>query len=405
MRKENKYYYPAELKYYIGGVGDTIIMKNISLLGSTGSIGTQTLDVIRQRGMHACAITANKSVNLLEKQLREFRPEYVAVVDEKAARDFRDRTRDVDYKLLVGTDGVCECAQLDDADTVLNSVVGIAGLKPTLASINAKKTVALANKETMVTGGKLVTSAAQKNGVRILPVDSEHSAIFQCLNAAPPERRLRKIILTASGGPFFGRTKSSLKNVTVEQALNHPNWSMGAKITVDSATMMNKGLEVIEAVHLFGVTADEIEVVVHRESLVHSAVEFSDGSIIAQLGVHDMRVPIQYALTYPDRCDAPCERLSITDAGTMTFSKPDTDTFTCLAVCIDAIRHGGLKPVAANGANEQAVSLFLDRKIDFLRIGELVAAATEAQSVGEVSSLDDIFAADKAAREFVLSNI
>ncbi len=380
-------------------------MKKISVLGSTGSIGTQTLDVAKKCGFEVCAITANKSIDLLEKQLRQFRPKFVAVVDEKAAAELRSRTRDVDYTLLTGMDGVCECARLDGVDTVLNAVVGIAGLRPTLAAIEAKKTVALANKETLVAGGTLVTEAAKRNGVNLLPVDSEHSAIFQCLNAAPPSKKINKILLTASGGPFFGKTKKDLAGVTVEQALNHPNWSMGAKITVDSATMMNKGLEVIEAVHLFDVSASDIEVVVHRESLLHSAVEFSDGSIIAQIGVHDMRVPIQYALTYPDRADAPCERLSLTQTAHMSFAAPDYGTFECLSVCINAINAGGLKPVAANGANEQAVALFLDRKIDFLRIAELVSAATDAQSVGNITCIDDIFAADKAAREYVLSKV
>lgn len=380
-------------------------MKNIVVLGSTGSIGVQTLDVIEKCGMKALAITANRSIDLLEEQIRKYKPEYVAVADESAAADLKLRTKDLNYTLLVGMNGVCECAALEKADIVLNSIVGIAGLRPTLTAIDAGKTLALANKESLVTGGDLVMSRAAQKGVEILPVDSEHSAIFQCLNAAPPQRKLHKIILTASGGPFFGKTKAELANVTVEQALRHPNWSMGAKITIDSASMMNKGLEVIEAVHLFGVSADDIEVVVHRESLLHSAVEFSDGSIIAQIGVHDMRVPIQYALTYPDRMDAPCERLSITDAAKMTFAKPDTETFKCLQVAIDAIRQGGCKPIAANGANEQAVELFLNGKIKFLQIGQLVEQATAAQPVSSVNSYDDIIAVDKAAREFVLSCI
>lgn len=380
-------------------------MRSIAVLGSTGSIGTQTLDVVEKLGMSVCALTANSRIDVLEEQLRKFKPAYVAIVDEKAATEFRNRTRDLQYTLLTGIEGVCECASLDEVDIVLNSVVGIAGLRPTLAAINAGKPLALANKESLVTGGDLVMKAARDKNVPILPVDSEHSAIFQCLNAAPPQKKIGKIILTASGGPFFNKTRDELKSVTVEQALKHPNWSMGAKITIDSATMMNKGLEVIEAVHLFSVAADDIEVVVHRESLLHSAVEFVDGSIIGQIGVHDMRVPIQYALTYPNRFDAPCERLSLTQAAQMTFAKPDTDTFQCLSVCIDAIRQGGLKPIAANGANEQAVALFLDRKIGFLQIGELVKAATDAQPVGTVGSVDDVFEADRAAREFVLTRV
>ena len=380
-------------------------MKKVSLLGSTGSIGTQTLDVARRLGIKIVALTANRRTDIIERQIREFAPAYVAVADEAAAKDLRERTRDLSYTLLTGADGVCRCAEIDEADFVVNAVVGIAGLKPTLAAINAGKTLALANKESLVTGGELVMNSAERAGVKILPIDSEHSAIFQCLNAASPERRINKIILTASGGPFFGLNADQLKNVTAAQALRHPNWSMGQKITIDSATMMNKGLEVIEAVHLFGVSADEIQVVVQRESLLHSAVEFSDGSIIGQIGVHDMRVPIQYALTYPDRLDAPCERLDLIAASKLTFAKPDTETFRCLKVCIDAIKQGGCKPVAANGANEAAVDLFLNGKIGFLRIGELVGDAADAQPVGKITGIDDIIAVDAAAREYVLSHI
>ena len=379
-------------------------MKQISLLGSTGSIGTQALDVIEKLGYRVCALTANRSVDRLEEQIRRFRPEYVAVGDEKAAADLRARLRDRSVTLLVGTEGVCECAALPQADMVINAVVGIAGLRPTLAALEAGKPLALANKESMVTGGELVKAASRRNNAPILPVDSEHSAIFQCLNGAPPERSLHQLWLTASGGPFFGFSRDDLAHVTVEQTLKHPNWSMGAKITVDSATMMNKGLEMIEAVHLFDVSPDRIHVVVHRESLLHSAVEFSDGSILAQIGVHDMRVPIQYALTYPHRAEAPCDRLDLSKIGSMTFASPDLDTFRCLAVCLDAIGQGGLKPVAANGANEAAVALFLDRRIGFLDIARLVADATAAQPVGSVTDVESIFDADQAAREYVLSH-
>ena len=379
-------------------------MKQISLLGSTGSIGTQALDVIEKLGYRVCALTANRSVDRLEEQIRRFHPEYVAVGDEKAAADLRSRLRDRPVTLLVGTEGVCECAALPQADMVINAVVGIAGLRPTLAALEAGKPLALANKESMVTGGELVKAASRRNNAPILPVDSEHSAIFQCLNGAPPERSLHQLWLTASGGPFFGFSRDDLAHVTVEQTLKHPNWSMGAKITVDSATMMNKGLEVIEAVHLFDVSPDRIHVVVHRESLLHSAVEFSDGSILAQIGVHDMRVPIQYALTYPHRAEAPCDRLDLSKIGSMTFASPDLDTFRCLAVCLDAIGQGGLKPVAANGANEAAVALFLDRRIGFLDIARLVADATAAQPVGSVTDVESIFDADQAAREYVLSH-
>lgn len=379
-------------------------MKNISLLGSTGSIGTQALDVARKLGHNVVALTANSRVDILEQQMREFRPKYVAIADKNAANELKNRTLDLQYTLLVGEEGICQCASLDEADLVLNSVVGIAGLRPTLAAINAHKSFALANKESLVTGGELVMNAAREAGITILPVDSEHSAIFQCLNAAPPNRKVEKIILTASGGPFYGRTADELRNVTVGEALNHPNWSMGKKISIDSATMMNKGLEVIEAVHLFGVCADDIQVVVHRESLLHSAVEFTDGSIIGQIGVHDMRVPIQYAMTYPERETAPCERLDLITASRLTFDSPDTETFRCLDVCINAIKQGGFKPIAANGANEAAVALFLNGQIGFMQIGELVSDAVDAQPIGRVTSVDDILAVDASAREYVLSH-
>lgn len=380
-------------------------MKKIVILGSTGSIGTQTLDVVRKCSMTVLALTANSNVELLEQQIREFRPRLVAVMQEAAAAELKARTRDLEYELVTGIDGICQAAALEGADIVLNSVVGMVGLRPTLAAIAAGHDVALANKETLVAGGDLVMRAAAAKGVRILPVDSEHSAIFQCLLGAPRNGALKKIILTASGGPFFGRSRDELRDVTVEQALRHPNWSMGAKITIDSATLMNKGLEVIEAVHLFGVSPDDIEVVVHRESILHSAVEYDDGAVIGQLGAPDMSVPIQLALTYPDRFDSPARRLSLTDVGAMTFYKPDLETFGCLRVCMDAIRAGGLRPAAANGANEQAVALFLAGKIGFLQIAELVEAAAMHQAPDALSDVDSVLAADAAAREFVLSNI
>lgn len=380
-------------------------MKNIVLLGSTGSIGRQTLSVVRKCGMKVIALSANSNIDLLEQQLREFKPRLVAVMQPDAAKELRERTRDIEYQLVTGIDGLCEAAALEGADVVLNSVVGMIGLRPTLAAIAAGNDVALANKETLVAGGDLVMAAAKKAGVQILPVDSEHSAIFQSLLAAPRNRALNKIILTASGGPFFGRSRAELRDVTVAQALKHPNWSMGAKITIDSATLMNKGLEVIEAVHLFGVSPDSIEVVVHRESILHSAVEFDDGAVIGQLGAPDMSIPIQFALTYPDRFDSPSKRLSLTDVGQMTFYKPDMETFRCLRVCIDAIKAGGLRPAAANGANEQAVALFLSGKIKFLQIAELVEAAAESQPSAEVKCIDDVLNADAAARQFVLDSI
>ncbi|MBQ5885141.1 MAG: 1-deoxy-D-xylulose-5-phosphate reductoisomerase [Clostridia bacterium] len=381
------------------------MIKSITLLGSNGSIGTQTLDIARKFNFKVNVITANQNIDLLEKQTREFMPELVCVYDEKYANEFKLRVSDMSVKVVSGIDGLCEAAAFEKSDIVVNSVVGMVGLKPTLEAIKAGKDIALANKETLVTGGELVMPAVKEKEVNLFPVDSEHSAIFQCLAAAPPSRKIHKIILTASGGPFFGYTKDMLTKVTVADALKHPNWSMGKKITIDSATMMNKGLEVIEAAHLFNVSADMIDVIVQRESLLHSAVEFDDGAIIAQIGTADMHVPIQYALTYPERYETQGERLSLARAAKITFYEPDYDTFVCLSTCIDAIKQGGLKPVAANGANEAAVALFLEGKISFLQIGELVKAATDAQNVGKITSVYDIDCADKAAREFVYSNI
>lgn len=375
----------------------------MTLLGSTGSIGTQALEVAKANNIKIYGLTANKNAKLVEQQAREFDVKVVALADETAAKDLKERLADTDIKVLSGIDGVVEVASSGDSDTVLNSIVGIAGLCPTLRALENGKNIALANKETLVTGGNIVMDLARKNNLKILPVDSEHSAIFQCLQGVP-NGSLEKIILTASGGPFFGKTKQELENVPVSAALKHPNWDMGAKITIDSATLMNKGLEVIEAVHLFSVLPQNIEVVVHRQSIIHSAVELSDGSVIAQLGLPDMKLPIQYALTYPQRA-TPCgKRLSLTDIGTLTFDKPDMETFGCLDVCIDAINKGGLKPCAANGANEQAVALYLDGKIKFGDIARLVRAATDNQAVGEVTE-SAVLDADKAAREFVLSHI
>lgn len=378
--------------------------KNLCILGSTGSIGTQALDVVRKLGIKISALTAATDVNTIEAQVREFRPELAVMYDENSAKDLKSRIADTSTKVKSGMDGLMEAAVIKSADTVLNSVVGMVGLQPTLAAINAGKNIALANKETLVTGGKLVMDAAAKNNVSMYPVDSEHSAIFQCLQGMNDKKELKKIILTASGGPFFGKTSEELENVTVEQALNHPNWSMGRKITIDSATMMNKGLEVIEAKWLFDVDVDDIEVVVHRESIIHSMIELADNSVIAQLGVADMRIPIQYAITYPCRLPSPVSELSLTDIGALTFAKPDLDTFVCLSQCIRAIKQGELAPVAANGANEAAVELFLNKKISFLQIGELVKGAVDSVSRSTVTSVSDILDADKAAREFVFSH-
>ena len=374
-------------------------MKRIAILGSTGSIGTQALEVIeKSEGFKVAALAAGSNVKLLEKQARQFKPELVAVYNEDAARKLKIALGDTGIKVLSGEAGVIEAAA-SGADIVLTAIVGIAGLKPTVAAIKAGSDIALANKETMVTAGVIINGLCRKYGVRLLPVDSEHSAIFQSLQGAP-EGSLKKIILTASGGPFYGKTREELKNVTVADALNHPNWSMGSKITVDSATLMNKGLEVIEAVHLFGVKPSDIEVLVHRQSILHSAVEFTDGAVVGQLGTPDMKIPIQYAFTYPER-GISFDKLDLAKIGTLTFSHPDTENFRCLPLCIKAIEKGGLYPAAINGANEQAVALFLGGKIGFLRIAELNEAAMENQKSVVEYTLDDIFEADRAARQFV----
>ncbi|MBQ7288353.1 MAG: 1-deoxy-D-xylulose-5-phosphate reductoisomerase [Clostridia bacterium] len=378
--------------------------EQISVLGSTGSIGKQTLEVARQENINICALAAHRSIDILETQIREFKPQIAAVADQEAAKILKTRVADTNTKVLSGFNGVCEAATLAKSDLVINALVGIAGLKPTMAAIEAGKDIALANKETLVTGGKLVTEAVKKRNLQLLPVDSEHSAIFQCLQGVP-SGSLRKILLTCSGGPFYGKTRAELENITPSDALRHPNWDMGAKITIDSATLMNKGLEIIEAVHLFSVQPQDIEVLVHRQSIIHSAIELSDGAVLAQMGTPDMRLPIQYAITYPTRSNACCKPLDLAEIGMLTFSKPDVQTFDCLQVCIDAISQGGLKPTAANGANEQAVALFLSGKIRFLQIAELVRAAMEAQPPVKSFSMDDICAADAAARQFVLNRI
>ena len=374
-------------------------MKNIVILGSTGSIGEQALKVARNGDYKVLGIAAGSNIDLLEAQAREFNVRAVGVFNTEKGIELKKRLADTDIDVYVGEEGVCRVAGIK-ADITLNAIVGIAGLRPTFAAIEAGNDIALANKETLVTAGTLVNKAMNEKGLKLLPVDSEHSAIFQSLQGSP-KKSLNKIILTASGGPFYGKTREELENVTVKEALKHPNWSMGAKITIDSATLMNKGLEVIEAVHLFGLSADNIEVLVHRQSILHSAVEFSDGAVIGQLGTPDMCLPIQYALTYPDRGELCCKRLSLADVGTMTFAKPDMETFPCLKICIDAINEGGLKPAAANGANEEAVALFLNGKIKFLDIPRLVKAAADKQENVDSYTLEDVFEADRRARETV----
>ena len=378
--------------------------KNLSILGSTGSIGTQTLDVARNLSLEVTALAAYGNIKLLEEQIREFHPALAVVFDEEKAKQLRTAVADTGTEILAGMDGLCEAASIDGADVVVNAVVGCVGLQPTLAAIKAGKDLALANKETLVAGGALVMRAAEENGVKIFPVDSEHSAIFQCLQGCPEKKFLSRIILTASGGPFFGKTREELAEVTPRQALKHPNWDMGAKITIDSSTMMNKGLEILEASWLFDMPVSQIDVVIHRESVIHSLIEYVDHSVIAQLGVPDMRIPIQYAITWPERYPSPVKRLSLADYGTLTFAQPDEETFRCLAACKEAGRRGGLAPAAANGANEAAVDLFLKEKISFLEIGELVWAAMDRQpDVETITSVDDILTADRAAREFVYS--
>ncbi len=379
--------------------------QKLSILGSTGSIGTQALDVVDMRGYEVVALTADRNYKLLEQQIRKYKPKYAALSNEDAAKTLRALVADTDTKVFCGKEGVIECARASESDTVLNSIVGIAGLAPTMAALEEGKDIALANKETLVAGGKIVMQKAEEKGCAILPVDSEHSAIFQCLQGMNKKDELKSIILTASGGPFFGKTKEELRNVTVAQALKHPNWEMGAKITVDSASMMNKGLELIEAVWLFGVSPDMIDIVVHRESIIHSLIEYNDNSVIAQLGVPDMRIPIQYALTYPERYPSPVKKLNLWDYRNLTFFKPDYDTFRCLNLCREAIRKGGLYPCVANGANEMANELFRQGKIGFLEIADKVELALSRCEKKDDYTLEDVFAFDTMARNIVRDSI
>ena len=380
------------------------MIKTVSILGSTGSIGTQSLEVCEKHGIKVTALAAHSSVDMLEQQARKFRPSKVCIYRDDKYSELKERLADTDIKVLSGMDGLCEIAVMEESDIVLNSVVGMVGLLPTLTAMEAGRNVALANKETLVAGGKIVTELAKKKGVTIYPIDSEHSAVFQCLQGNKREQ-LSKMILTASGGPFFGYTYDQLKNVTKEQALHHPNWDMGNKITIDSATLMNKGLEFIEAKWLFDLRPDQIEIVVHRQSVVHSAVEYNDYSVIAQMGVPDMKIPIQYALLYPERMECPTGRLSLTDYGKLTFDKPDYDTFKCLSAAIEAITRGGAYPCLVNSANEEAVRAFLNDEIKFIQIGEIVSSVLDKFECFDINSYEDVTKADSMAREYVKNEI
>lgn len=376
-------------------------MKKIAILGSTGSIGTQTVDILPSIDAEVVALTTNRRINLLEEQARALHPKMVCAMDESAAKELKIKLADTDIKVLTGMDGLIACAAESGADIVVTAVVGMVGLLPTMAAIKAGKDIALANKETLVCAGGLVMSAAKQYGVRILPVDSEHSAIFQCVQAANGNP-IDKILLTASGGPFFGKKFEEMRGMTREQALAHPNWSMGAKITIDSATMMNKGLEMIEAMWLYDLPPEDIEIVVHRESIVHSAVEFADGAVIAQLGLPDMRLPIQLALTWPQRVPCKVPRMSLAEVAKLTFYAPDYEAFPALNLAKHAASRKGDRGAVLNGANEAAVGLFLNGKIGFTDIAERVAYALDTIPYKKDITLDDVLAADKAAREIVL---
>lgn len=376
-------------------------MKKIAILGSTGSIGTQTVDILPSIDAEVVALTTNRRINLLEEQARALHPKMVCAMDENAAKALKIKLADTDITVLTGMDGLIACAAESGADIVVTAVVGMVGLLPTMAAIKAGKDIALANKETLVCAGGLVMSAAKQYGVRILPVDSEHSAIFQCVQAANGNP-IDKILLTASGGPFFGKKIEEMRGMTREQALAHPNWSMGAKITIDSATMMNKGLELIEAMWLYDLPPEDIEIVVHRESIVHSAVEFADGAVIAQLGLPDMRLPIQLVLTWPQRVPCKVPRMSLAEVAKLTFYAPDYEAFPALNLAKHAASLKGDRGAVLNGANEAAVGLFLNDKIGFTDIAERVAYALDTIPYKKDITLDDVLAADKAAREIVL---
>lgn len=376
-------------------------MKKIAILGSTGSIGTQTLDIVREQGdIQVVAMAAGSNISLLEAQMREFRPSLVSVWDEKKASELRTNTKDLGIKIVSGMEGLLEVSVIPESEILVTAIVGMLGIRPTIAAIKAGKKIALANKETLVTAGHIIIPLAKEYKVPILPVDSEHSAIFQSLQGAG-DNKISRILLTASGGPFRGRKADELKNIQVEDALKHPNWSMGRKITIDSSTLVNKGLEAMEAKWLFDVTLDQIQVVVHPQSVIHSAVEYQDGAVIAQLGTPDMRLPIQYALYYPERRNLSGRRLDLFEIADLTFEKPDTDTFRGLALAYQAMEKGGNIPTVYNAANEKAVSLFLDRKISYPEITELIEACMENAEFIDHPDVDEILGTEAAAYEFI----
>ena len=374
--------------------------KTVSILGSTGSIGTQSLVVCKKMGYPVYALTAHSNWKLLEQQVREFSPEIAVLTDPDAAEQLRLALQDTKTMVLSGMDGILEVVSHRTQDTVINALMGVAGLLPTVRAIEAGNHVALANKETLVAGGKLVTELVREKGVLLTPIDSEHSAIFQCLQGNTADS-VQRLIITASGGPFYGKSREELKGIRKEQALRHPNWSMGAKITIDSSTLMNKGLEFIEAMWLFSMPPEKIQIVVHPQSIIHSMVEYVDGSVMAQMGAPDMMIPIQYALTWPERFDSPAKRLDLLSCGDLTFGKPDLETFTCLADCIEAAKRGGLYPCIVNGANEEAVSLFLQDRIGYLDLFAAVRAALDHFAPGDYTSAEDVLEADRMARAFV----
>ena len=378
------------------------MVKNVSILGSTGSIGRQSLDVIsRLPEVHVSALTAGSNVRLMAEQCRRFHPELAVMSTREAAEALASELMDISVRISWGEDGLLEAASISQADCVITAVVGMVGLKPTLAAIRAGKRIGLANKETLVCAGELVMSEAKKYNAQIIPVDSEHSAIFQCLMGCADRAQIRRLILTCSGGPFFGKQRQELEHVTKSDALRHPNWKMGAKITVDCATLMNKGLEVIEAMHLYGMPLEQVDVVIHRQSIVHSLVEFVDGAVMAQLGTPDMRLPIQLALTYPARAQCPVEKLDLLRCGAITFDKPDTEIFPCLHLARQCAARGGNACAAMNGANEEAVALFLADKIGFYDIYDCVARAVEEVPFCRNPSLEEILMTDRLARQAV----